>query len=518
MALGIVENHAVSAPAATPGQKAVVSLRGIAKRFGATRAVDDVDIDVISGEVHGIIGENGAGKSTLMRVLAGFFSDYDGTIAINGRYVDISSPARARREGIALVHQELSLLSEFTVAENIFLGREPRGLFPGTVSFTEMVRRATEILSNSGIAVDASTKVSDLSIAQRQLVEIVKGVSASPRVLILDEPTSSLTTHEIRELFAIVRRLAERGTAIVYISHKLDEIVAITDRVTVMRDGRKVASAPTGEWSESGLVRAMVGRDLSALFPHTTADPGPVRLEVRDLRRDGVFGPLSFAIRRCEIVGLYGIIGAGRSGLAEALFGLASADSGIILVDGLPVTIGSAAKALSVGIAMVPEDRHARGLVGMLSVGTNLSLSALQQFTTAGFVNRGKESIAVKNFLKRLLIRTRTPSQDVASLSGGNQQKVVLGRSLMPNPRILILDEPTRGIDVVAKAEVHGTIDRLAKEGLAVLLISSELPEILGMSDRIMVMRDGSFAGEVTRAEASEERLVAMAAGAHNGG
>lgn len=518
MALGIVENHAVTASAAKRGEAAVVSLRGIAKRFGATQAVDGVDIDVIPGEVHGLIGENGAGKSTLMRVLAGFFADYDGTIAIDGRHVDIASPAQARREGIALVHQELSLLSEFTVAENIFLGREPRGLFPGTVSFTKMVRRASVLLAESGIAVGASIKVSDLSIAQRQLVEIVKGVSASPRVLILDEPTSSLTTHEIRELFAIVRRLAERGTAIVYISHKLDEIFAITDRVTVLRDGRKVASAPTGEWSESRLVRAMVGRDLSALFPHTAAEPGPVRLEVRDLRRDGAFGPLSFALRQCEIVGLYGIVGAGRSGLAEALFGLASADSGTILVDGLPVAIGSAAKALAVGIAMVPEDRHARGLVGILPVGTNLSLSALQQFTTAGFVNRIKEGVAVTNFLKRLLIRAKTPSQDVGSLSGGNQQKVVLGRSLMPKPRVLILDEPTRGIDVVAKAEVHGTIDRLAKEGLAVLLISSELPEILGMSDRILVMRDGLLAGEVSRAEASEERLVAMAAGARHGG
>jgi rhamnose transport system ATP-binding protein len=265
-------------------------------------------------------------------------------------------------------------------------------------------------------------------------------------------------------------------------------------------------------------VRAMVGRDLSALFPHTAAAPGPARLEVRDLRRDGVFGPLSFALRQCEIVGLYGIIGAGRSGLAEALFGLERADSGTILVDGHPVAIGSAAKALAVGIAMVPEDRHARGLVGTLSVSTNLSLSALQQFATAGFVNRGKERFAVANFLKRLLIRALTPSQEVASLSGGNQQKVVLGRSLMPQPRILILDEPTRGIDVVAKAEVHGTIDRLAKEGLAVLLISSELPEILGMSDRILVMRDGFLAGEVTRAEATEERLVAMAAGARHGG
>jgi ABC-type sugar transport system ATPase subunit len=499
------------------GGDIAVSLRGIAKSFGATRAVDGVDLDLMPGEVHGLIGENGAGKSTLMRVLAGFFADYDGTIEVAGRLVDIATPAQARREGIALVHQELSLLPEFTVAENIFLGREPRGLFPGIVSFSGMARQARAALSENGVAIKPSTRVDHLGIAERQLVEIVKGVSASPRVLILDEPTSSLTIHEVRELFAIVRRLAARGTAIVYISHKLDEIFAVTDRVTVLRDGRKVASAPTGEWTEGGLVRAMVGRDLSALFPHTAVVPGPVRLEVRDLEREGVFGPVSFALREGEIVGLYGIIGAGRSELAEALFGLARADAGTILVDGRPVAIHSAAKALAIGIAMSPEDRHARGLVPMLSVASNLSLSALHQFTTAGFVNRGEERGAVAGFLKRLMIRAQSPSQEVASLSGGNQQKVVLGRSLMPKPRILILDEPTRGIDVVAKAEVHGTIDRLAREGLAVLLISSELPEILGMSDRVLVMRDGVLVAEVPRAEATEERLVAMAAGARHG-
>ena len=504
------------APQALSGEP-VVSLRGIAKSFGATRAVDGVDLDLMAGEVHGLIGENGAGKSTLMRVLAGFFPDYDGTIAIAGREVDIDTPAQAHREGIALVHQELSLLPELTVAENIFLGREPRGFLPGFVSFSLMTRKARAVLAECGIGADPSTRVDHLSIAERQLVEIVKGVASAPRVLILDEPTSSLTITEVRELFTVIRSLAARGTAIVYISHKLDEIFAVTDCVTVLRDGRKVASAPTFEWTEDSLVRAMVGRDLSALFPHTPATPGPARLEVRDLRRDGVFGPVSFTLREREIVGLYGIIGAGRSELAEALFGLARADSGTILVDGKAVAIRSASRALASGIAMAPEDRHARGLVPMLSVATNISLSALPSLTSAGFVNRPAERARVSDFLKRLLVRARSPAQEVSSLSGGNQQKVVLGRSLMPEPRILILDEPTRGIDVIAKAEVHGIIDRLAHEGLAVLLISSELPEILGMSDRILVMRDGKFVGEVARADAGEELLVAMAAGARHG-
>ena len=497
-------------------KESLVSLRGIAMRFGATRAVDGVDLDLNVGEVHGLIGENGAGKSTLMRVLAGFFDDYEGAIFIAGREVEIASPADARREGVGLVHQELSLLPEFTVAENIFLGREPSGLAPGTVSFPRMNRAAAKALAECGVVVDAATKVENLSIAERQLVEIVKGVAFAPRVLVLDEPTSSLTIHEVQELFVIVRRLAARGTAIVYISHKLDEIFAITDRITVLRDGRKVATAPTREWTESAVVRAMVGRDLSALFPHRPATIGAVRLEVRDLVRDGAFGPLSFALRAGEIVGLYGIIGAGRSELAEALFGLAPVDGGTILIDGRAAPIRSAATALKAGVALVPEDRRRMGLAPMLSVSTNMSLSALPLMTTLGFVRRPVEQGRVAALLRRLLVRARSPAQEVASLSGGNQQKVVLGRALMPGPKILVLDEPTRGVDVVAKAEVHGVIDTLAQEGLCVLLISSELPEIMGMSDRILVMRDGRIVGEATRGEATEELLVRLAAGARN--
>jgi ABC-type sugar transport system ATPase subunit len=502
--------------AAAPTEERLVSLRGIAMRFGATRAVDGVDLDLDAGEIHGLIGENGAGKSTLMRVLAGFFDDYEGAIFIEGRETDIASPADARREGVALVHQELSLLPEFTVAENIFLGCEQGGVLPGTVSFARMRREAQRALSECGVSVDPAAKVESLSIAERQLVEIVKGVALAPRVLILDEPTSSLTIHEVQELFAILRRLALRGTAIVYISHKLDEIFAITDRVTVLRDGLKVATALTGEWTESTLVRAMVGRHLSALFPHVPSPPGTARLEVRGLMSRGAFGPVSFALRSGEILGLYGIIGAGRSELAMALFGLAPVDGGSILLDGDEALIRSAAAALRAGIAFVPEDRHRMGLAPMLSVSTNMSLSALPLLTTLGFVRRTAEQANVASLQRRLLLRARSPMQEAGSLSGGNQQKVVLGRALMPGPRILILDEPTRGIDVVAKAEVHGVIDSLAREGLCVLLISSEIPEILGMSDRILVMREGLIVGEAARGEATEELLVGLAAGARS--
>ncbi len=491
----------------------VVSIRGVTKSFGATLAVDRVDLDLRSGEVHALVGENGAGKSTLMRVLAGFHSDYSGTIAIDGEQIHILHPRQARALGIALVHQELSLLPEMTVAENIFLGREPYGAIPGVISRRAMEERSRALFRELGIQLDAAARVDRLSIAERQLVEIAKGVSANPRVLIFDEPTSSLTYHETRELFRVINGLTAKGTAIVYISHKLDEIFAVAHRVTVLRDGARVASAPVDEWTQARLVNAMVGRDLSALFPRTPSAPGEVRLEVRNLTRRSAFRSISFHVRAREVVGLYGLIGSGRTSLAEALFGMAPADAGEILVDGEPVAVRSPGRALARGIAMAPEDRRARGLVPMLSVKVNMSLSALAALTQAGFIARSRELSAVERLIGRLSVRAASHSQEVAMLSGGNQQKVVLARALMVGPKVLILDEPTRGIDVVAKAEVHAAINDLAQQGLAVLMISSELLEILGMSDRVLVMRDGAIVGEIARAQASEERLVAMAAG-----
>jgi rhamnose transport system ATP-binding protein len=492
-------------------------MTGIRKTFGATTAVAGVDLDLAIAEVHGLVGENGAGKSTLMRILAGLFADYGGSIEIDGEPVQIAIPAQARAHGIALVHQELSLLPELTVAENILLGREPAARLPGFISRRRIEDAAQRHLTACGVRLDPHAKVGSLSLADRQLAEIVKGIAAAPRVLILDEPTSSLSVKEARELFRIIERLVERGTTVVYISHKLDEIFAVSDRVTVLRDGAKVATAPIADWTEASLVRAMVGRDLSALFPHSPAAPGELRLEVADLTRRGMFPPLSFTVRAREIVGLYGIIGAGRSAVAEALYGLAPADGGTIRIDGRAVRIRSPRQALTAGIAMAPEDRHARGLVSMLSVSENMVLAALPGLSRAGWVQRRAEQAVVQRLLKALQVRAASPSQEITALSGGNQQKVVLGRSLMPEPKVLILDEPTRGIDVVAKAEVHASIDRLAQDGLAVLLISSELPEIVGMSDRILVMREGRLVGEVARAEATEERLVAMAAGASSG-
>ena len=488
-------------------------MQDVTKAFGTTVAVDAVDLDLAAGEVHALVGENGAGKSTLMRVLAGFYADYAGGIIIDGRPVRIGHPRQARALGIALVHQELSLVPELSVAENIFLGREPYSLVPGFISQRAAEAGARALCDGLGISLDPAARVLHLSVAERQLVEIAKGVSANPRVLILDEPTSSLTYQEVRELFRVVRSLASRGRAIVYISHKLDEIFAVADHVTVLRDGRRVATAPAARWTEASLVHAMVGRDLSSLFPRSPADPGPVRLEVRDLGCRAAFRAVSFQVRGGEVVGLYGLIGSGRTALAEALFGLGAADAGEIRVDGRRVTIGSPADAIRHGIALTPEDRRRRGLIPMLSLRTNLSLRALPLLCRAGFVDGGRERSEVGRLIDALAIRAASQSVEVSTLSGGTQQKVVIGRWLMAPPRILILDEPTRGIDVGAKAEVHAIIDRLAAEGMAVLLVSSELPEILGMSDRILVMRDGELAGEFRRGEVTEEGIMTVAAG-----
>jgi ABC-type sugar transport system ATPase subunit len=489
-------------------------MRSISKRFGATQALNNVDLDLAPKEVHAVIGENGAGKSTLMRVLAGSFSEYEGSITLGGLQVSLTSPAIARRLGVSLVHQELSLLPELSVGENILLGREPRARIPGFISPRNINAIAAERLCACGVAIEPHVKVGRLSLAQRQLVEIVKGVASFPRVLILDEPTSSLTVRETEDLFRIIRGLVGRGAAIVYISHKLDEVFTIADRITVLRDGVRISSGPVEEWSESQLIRAMVGRDLATLFPRTPRPPGPARLTVNNLTKASVFHDVTFTLHAGEILGLYGIIGAGRTNIAEALFGLAPAEAGSIFVNGTPVSIRSPSQAIAVGIGMSPEDRRRQGLTPMLSVRSNVSISALRPISTAGFVRQRAERRKVSEYLKQLTVRAASQQQEVSALSGGNQQKVVISRSLMPEPQILILDEPTRGIDVVAKAEVHASIDRLVQQGMAVILISSELPEILGMSDRVLVMREGTVVGEFNRSEATEEKLVALATGA----
>jgi ABC-type sugar transport system ATPase subunit len=492
----------------------IVRLQGITKRFAGTLAVKNASLDIYPGSVQGLVGENGAGKSTLMRVLAGQLPDYEGQIFVNGDLVHMSNPRGAIDLGIALVHQELNLVPELSVAENIFLGREFPSAIPGIISLNKAEEQAGRILSELEVQISPRARIRDLSIASQQLVEIAKGISMDSRVLILDEPTSSLTAPEIKDLFKIIRKLRDRGTAVVYISHKLAEVFEIADEITVLRDGVKLQTRPTGEWDETSLVRAMVGRELSRFFVNDHQyKPVDVALEVKHLTRKPAFEDVSFKVYKGEILGVYGLIGSGRTELAETIVGLRSKDFGEILVDGRPVDIRTPQHSIAHEIALVPEDRRTQGLFANMDVKSNLSLPILSRLSSLGFVRRDEEMGIVENSIKSLEISIPSTRSLITTLSGGNQQKIVLGKWLNTNPKVLILDDPTRGIDVGAKAEIRKIIDHLAGEGRGIILISSELPEILGMSDRVLVMRAGRITGEFSREQCSDEVLGACAAG-----
>lgn len=492
----------------------IVHLQSISKRFGGIIAVNQVDLEIYPGEVLGLVGENGAGKSTLMRVLAGFYPDYEGQISIQEKPVRIATPREGMQLGIALVHQELSLVLELTVAENIFLGREYPSRLPGFIDRRKGREQARQLLSEVEVEISPRSKIRSLSIAKQQLVEIAKGVSMQSKVLILDEPTSSLTAPEIKDLFKIIRKLKERGAAIVYISHKLAEVFEIADQITVLRDGSKVDSRPTSRWDEASLVKAMVGRELSHFFSHSHPhEQKEVILEVKSLTRLPYFENVSFKVYKGEVLGIYGLIGSGRTEMAESIVGLVSADQGEVFINSQAVRIRSPQDAIANDIALVPEDRRTLGIISNLDVKENLSLPILDRLTTFGFVRNREERNTAMQSVQALEIRISALNALVTSLSGGNQQKVVLGKWLNANPKVLIMDDPTRGIDVGAKAEIRAIIDRLAGEGRAIILISSELPEIIGMSDRVLVMRMGHIVGEFIRNQCTDEILGACAAG-----
>jgi ABC-type sugar transport system ATPase subunit len=487
-------------------------MANITKSFTGTDAVRNVDLEFLPGEVHGLVGENGAGKSTLMRVLAGIYPDYTGEIFFNGRPTRIHTPRLARELGIAMVHQELSLVPDLSVAENMFLGREAPSRIPGLINRHQVEKKAGAILAEIEADISPTQRVNQLSVAKQQLVEIAKGISMDSRVLILDEPTSSLTEPEIRDLFRVIRTTKQRGVALIYISHKLAEIFAIADRITVLRDGVRLSSRPIAQWDEADLVKEMVGRALSDFFPrsHKHLRDRPV-LEVTNLTQLPHFVDVSFTVHRGEIVGIYGLIGSGRTRLAKAVFGLSRADRGQIRIRGRTVDIRSPSDAIANGVALVPEDRRMLGLVHILDVRKNLTLPHLKALSNALFINNREEQQLVRENIAGLKIRTSSTRLPVSALSGGNQQKVVLGKWLNTHPAVLILDEPTRGIDVGAKAEIRNRIDALAAEGMGILLISSELSEIIGMSDRILVMREKRIAGEFGRHEFSEETIGSCA-------
>ena len=492
----------------TEPDQPVLAVEGLSKAFPGVRALHDVRFDVHAGEVHALLGENGAGKSTLIKIVSGVYRPDAGTVRIDGREVHFGGPQEAQAAGIATVFQELLLFPELTVAENIFLGHAPRRAWGG-IDWQAMRSRAAEILTSLEIdELDVEAHVSSLSVANRQRVEIAKALSLNARVLILDEPTAALPEADVLRLFAIVRNLRARGVGVVYISHRMAEIFTLADRVTVLRDGAYVATRRVGDTTEPELIAMMVGRTIDHLFPKLDTTPGAPVLEVRDVVSPPVVRGVSLTVRAGEIVGLAGLIGSGRSELAQTVFGMTPATAGEIRIDGKAVRIASAAAAKRHGIAYVPEDRGSQGVIRPMTLRENVSLAVLRRIARHGFIDRGGEEVLATDAIARFSIRATGPEQVVGKLSGGNQQKVVLGKWLATKPRLLIMDEPTRGIDVGAKAEIHRLMSELAAQGLAVLMISSELPEILGMSDRILVMREGRIAAEFKRGEADQETIA----------
>lgn len=488
---------------------AALQLTGISKAFSGVSAIKDVDFEVRAGEIHALMGENGAGKSTLIKVMSGVHQPDSGEIRIGGKLRRLSCPREAGRSGIATVHQELLLFPELSIAENIFLGHAPRTRIGG-VDWRAMRTRARALLDDlQSHNLDVDTKVRELSIANRQRVEIARALSQEPRVLIMDEPTAALAEVDAQRLLQIVKGLRDRGVSIVYVSHRMPEVFALADRVTVLRDGRRIATQPIGEVDHALLVSLMVGRSVDQMYPRSHAERGQPVLELRSLSCRKLVQDVSFTLHAGEILGIAGLIGSGRTELAHTIFGITPATSGTLLLADQPVQMTAPAQARDRGIAYVPEDRGLQGLIRSQSVRANLSLANLKSFTKASFIRRTAELHAAQRAIEAFGIRTRGPEQPARQLSGGNQQKVVLAKWLATKPRVVILDEPTRGIDVSAKAEIHALMTQLAQQGIAILLISSELPEVLGMSDRVLVMNRGRVIAAFERDEATATRVGA---------
>ncbi len=502
-------------PTTDAGEPApILELRGISKRFPGVVALDDVRFDLCAGEVHVLVGENGAGKSTLVKILSGIYQPDAGEILLDGRPAMLRDPHAAQTLGISTVHQELNLIPHLDVGRNIFLGREPLRRLGGIIDWPAVYRRSRHELEELGIDLDPRTPVRRLGVAQQQMAEIAKALVARARVLILDEPTAAITADEAEQLFRIVDRLRAQGTAILLISHHLEDATRAGDRVTVFRDGKWVATLPMAGTSHRDLIRLMVGRELTQQYPKQPANPGDVALRVRDLRRTGVLEDISFEVRRGELVGLAGLVGAGRTEVARAIFGIDPIDGGEIEVRGKPARIGNPGEAVRQRIALLPEDRKQQGLVLLLPVADNVALAAPDNLPAPpGLAPPGRRRTAAQRFIDALRIKTPSAGQRALYLSGGNQQKVVLAKWLLTEADIFIFDEPTRGIDVGAKVEVYRLMNDLMANGAAILMISSELPEVLGMSDRILVMRAGRIVAELDGPSATQEQVMTYAAG-----
>jgi len=483
-------------------------MRSITKRFPGVVALDKVDFELERGEVHVLLGENGAGKSTLVKMLAGAYRPDEGEILLDGEAASISSATDAQKLGISTIYQEFNLVPQFTVAENIFLGRQPRHF--GFVDRRKMREEARKLLDRMKVLVDPDALVSNLGVAQRQMVEIAKALSLNARILIMDEPTASLSGQEVERLFEIVRGLKEEEVAMIFISHHLEEVSELGDRVTVLRDGKVVDRVPAST-KHSELVRMMVGRSVEAQFPRRRPELGEVLLEVKNLSREGVLEDVSFSLRASEVVGVAGIVGAGRTELARAIFGADPGDAGEVWVERRRMERGDPREAKRRGMGFVTEDRQGQGIVPPLSVAENLGLASLKRNTHVGLVNRREQRKQARKMIEDLNIRTPGPEQEIRFLSGGNQQKTVIGKWLLADTKVLIMDEPTRGIDVGAKVEIYELMNELTENGAGILMISSDLPEVLGMSDRILVMSGGRITGELSVEEANGENVMELA-------
>lgn len=499
----------------------VLEMRDITKSFPGVKALDKVNLKVRAASVHVLVGENGAGKSTLMKILSGEHRIDSGEIYFKGVKLDNQDTKAALEMGISMIHQELSPVLDMTIAENIYLGREPdiaKGSGPLSmfVDFKRMNEETQSLFDRLGLKYDPRQKMRELSIASMQLIEISKAISRGASLIIMDEPTSAISDTEVAMLFSQIRDLKARGVAIIYITHKMDEIFQIADDITIIRDGQYVDSNQASFYDENKLISLMVGRTISSIFPKEKADIGSTVLEVRNLTRDGVFQNVSFEVRRGEILGLAGLIGAGRTEVARVIFGLDALDAGEMLLEGQPLKVRNPSDAIKRGIAMVSEDRKAEGLVLCRSVQENISLANLEKFAPGPLIDLKQESQACLEMQKMLKIKTASLQTEAGVLSGGNQQKIVIAKWLLGDLKVLILDEPTRGIDVGSKSEIHKLMSQFAQQGLAIIMISSELPEILGMSDRVIVMHEGKVTGELSRQEASQEKIMALATGGNN--
>ena len=491
----------------------MIRMSGISKAFSGNVVLNNVEFELHDGEIHALMGENGAGKSTLMKILCGICEKDAGSVMVDGQEMEFKSPKDSEAQGIAIIHQELNILPDLSVAENLFLGKEKTyGLF-GILRKKEMHKEAKELLAKLGLDIDPSARAGDLSVGKQQIIEIAKAIASNAKYIIMDEPTAALTDREIETLFKTVRELKAKGISFVYISHRMEEIFAICDRITILRDGTYVGVREIPKTTFDEIVAMMVGRELGERFPSRKAVIGEVKLQVKNLSADGAFEDVSFMVRKGEILGVAGLMGAGRTEVAQALFGYRKATAGEILIDGKPVKIHSPIDAMKQKIGFVSEDRKTEGLILDFSIKENIMLTNLDKGSKSGVILPKLENKMVAKYIEQLRIRTASAEQSAKSLSGGNQQKIVIAKWLGTDPQILILDEPTRGVDIGAKKEIYQIMNNLAEAGVSILMISSELPEVIGMADRVMVMHEGKVTGTLTKKDMTQEKIMHYATG-----